>query len=85
MSLAEQIKNSIQQVLGDAEVYIKSADDKHFEGIVISPRFNEKSLVEQHRLVMNALSSLFDRALHAFQLKTYTPKQWAHEKEKKLI
>ena len=77
MPSQDEIKTCIQKLLSDAEIHITSKDEKHFEGVVISLYFEGKSLIEQHRLVMQSLSHLFASTLHAFKLKTYTPTQWA--------
>ncbi|MEM7175239.1 MAG: BolA/IbaG family iron-sulfur metabolism protein [Chlamydiota bacterium] len=77
MSTSDEIKACIQSLLDDAEIHVTSGDEKHFEGIVVSAHFEGKSLIDQHRLVMEPLSQLFASTLHAFKLKTYTPTQWA--------
>ena len=76
MPTLNEIKTCIKTLLNDAEIHITSRDGKHFEGIVISMQFEGKSLIEQHRLVMQPLSQLFKSTLHAFKLKTYTPAKW---------
>jgi len=73
-----QIKNAILKTLEDADVKITNPqkDGLHFEAVVISSLFEGKSLVEQHQIVMQALSHLFSSSLHALRLKTYTPDEW---------
>lgn len=46
-----------------------------FEVVVISEKFNNKSLLDRHRLVNGVLSEEI-KLLHAFTQKTYTPEQW---------
>ena len=73
-----QIKNAILKVVKDADVknHNPQNDGLHFEAIVISPHFVNKSLIEQHQIVMQGLSDLFSASLHALSLKTYTPEEW---------
>lgn len=49
----------------------------HWQLIVVSPAFDGKGLLEQHRLVNEALKQpLADQRIHALALKTYSPMQW---------
>ena len=45
----------------------------HYELLVVSAAFSEKSLVERHRLVYAALAEPLRGPLHAVTLKTLTP------------
>lgn len=76
--IEKQIKETIQKRLEDAIIHIlnPNGDGIHFEAIVISNQFKGKTLVEQHRIVMEDLKVLFSTSLHALSLKTYTPNQW---------
>lgn len=78
--MVEHIKDKILAVLPDATIYIYNPDDKHFQGIVISPSFAGMPLVKQHQFVMNALKRDFEDAVHALALKTFTPEKWEAEK-----
>lgn len=75
---ASQIIHVIQSAIAGADVQLVSPknDGLHFDAIVISSLFAEKSLIEQHQMVMTPLKELFDSKLHALSLKTYTPKEW---------
>ena len=45
---------------------------------MVSPEFEGKSLIEQHRLVMATVTAeIRSDALHALSIKAYTPQQWA--------
>ena len=60
-----------------AEVTV-TGDGRHFEAVVVSPEFEGKSLIEQHRLVMATVTAeIRSDALHALSIKAYTPQQWA--------
>ena len=62
---------------GDA-VHLDSPmeDDNHFQCVIISGRFQGKTMVEQHQMVYQAMGDAMKEAVHAFALKTYTPEQW---------
>jgi acid stress-induced BolA-like protein IbaG/YrbA len=49
----------------------------HFSGIVVSPEFEGKMRVRQHQAVYATLGTLMGNEIHALQLNTYTPDQWA--------
>ena len=80
MSLKQEIIDTIIAALPDASVYVADPDGEHFEALVISPSFEEMSLVKQHQSVMKPLKSHFDTSVHALALKTFTPKQWEEKK-----
>ena len=55
-----------------------TGDGRHFEAVVVSPEFEGKSLIEQHRLVMATVAAeIRSDALHALSIKAYTQQQWA--------
>jgi stress-induced morphogen len=51
-------------------------EDAHFAAVVVSPAFEGLSLVEQHRLVYDALEDHMTTDIHAMELKTYTPDEY---------
>ena len=76
--MQQQIVDTLQQAIPDAEVRLESPDGVHYTAIVVSEAFVNLPLVRQHQMVMNALKSEFDSdRLHALQLKTMTPEKWA--------
>lgn len=81
MSLSEEIKRTIRDVLSDATIYVADPDGEHFQAIVISPSFVGMPLVKQHQVVMKALKSQFESTVHALALKTFTPEKWAVEEK----
>jgi BolA protein len=48
----------------------------HFRAVIVSPRFEGRSLVERQRLVYGALSEMMRDEIHALALRTLTPQQW---------
>lgn len=49
----------------------------HLQITVVSPRFEGVSLLNRHRMVHSALKDAFATHLHALELKTYSPAEWA--------
>jgi acid stress-induced BolA-like protein IbaG/YrbA len=59
------------------EVHDPNNDGQHFGAIVIAEQFTGLTTIKQHRLVNDALKAYLDSgAIHALQLKTYSPEQW---------
>lgn len=74
---ANEIKRLIEAGLPGAQVIVKGDDGVHFEAVVVSEVFTGKSLLQQHRLVYDALGKRMENEeIHALALKTYTPEAW---------
>ena len=72
----DEIKRLIEAGLAGSEASV-DGDGRHFEATIVSSAFEGKSLLQQHRLVYDALGDRFDtEVLHALSIKTYTPQQW---------
>ncbi len=48
----------------------------HLEAIIVSEAFNEKTLIERHRMVYEAMGKLMKHEIHALSMKTLTPIEW---------
>lgn len=70
----EQIKNRIESYLNGAKAEVKNprGDNAHFEVEVIWAGFEDKSLLEQHKIVYEALGEKFgpNSNMHALKIKT---------------
>jgi len=66
-----QVKQRLEQALPGARVEVSTfRGDDHFQALVEAPQFHGRSLVEQHRMVYDALQGLIGGPLHALALKT---------------
>lgn len=54
-----------------------AAGGGHFRVLVVSPRFEGLSRLAAQRLVYAALGELMTSAVHALQMQTLTPAEWA--------
>lgn len=77
MFQASEIQRLIEQGLPCETVIIEGEDGVHFSGIVVSAEFEGKMRVRQHQAVYATLGSLMGNEIHALQLQTFTPAQWA--------
>jgi stress-induced morphogen len=64
-----------------AEVNDLTGTQDHYQAVVISPVFEGKLMIEQHRMVYKLLQTEVDSGeVHALTLKTFTPKQYESSK-----
>lgn len=72
MYTAEKIQETIVKALPGAKVQVRdtTGTNDHFEATVIWDGFKEKSLLEQHQMVMAPLQEGLKEAIHALSIKT---------------
>jgi len=51
----------------------------HFRSIIVSNDFIDKSLIERHRMVYNALGNMMKNEIHAFSMKTLTVDEYEQQ------
>lgn len=75
MLTTQDVKQLIEAGIEDAraEVADLTGTSDHFSVRVTSPAFAGKSLIEQHKLVHEALGEHLTTTIHAVDIKTYTP------------
>jgi acid stress-induced BolA-like protein IbaG/YrbA len=79
MITPEEIKQTLAQALPVTLVETQdlTGGGDHWQVIIVSAAFEGKALVEQHRMVNEALKEqIGDQRIHALALKTYSPAQW---------
>lgn len=73
----DDVERLIEANLEGAEANVRRArgdhDDDHLAATVVSPAFEGVSLVDQHKMVYDALGDHMTRDVHALELKTYAP------------
>ena len=74
MSTIDRLRQLLAQAFPDAaqlDVADRTGGGDHFQVTVTSPRFNGLSLLEQHRLVNQALADpLADGTIHELRIRT---------------
>ena len=68
----KELKQMIEKSFPDAQIDIVdlAGDDDHYSVTITDESFNDKSRIEQHKLVHKALDGDLGGRLHAMQLKT---------------
>lgn len=75
----EEIKKTVTKALPVTVIETQdlTGGGDHWQLIIVSPAFEGKGLIEQHRMVNEALKEpMEDQRIHALSLKTYSPAQW---------
>jgi stress-induced morphogen len=79
MITPEEIRATLEKALPGSTIEMQdlTGGGDHWQLFIVSPAFEGKGLVEQHRMVNDALKEeMGDQRIHALALKTYTPAQW---------
>ena len=60
-----------------ADIMDLTGTQDHYQAVIVSPAFEGKMMIEQHRMVFALLKSEVDSGeVHALTLKTFTPEQY---------
>ncbi len=73
-----EVKKMVERAFANAQVEVSDMTGTfdHFQIRIISKLFHGKPLVEQHRMVQQAVqSALNDGRIHAIQVKTSVPQE----------
>ena len=75
----DEITSTLEKALPGCNVNARdlTGGGDHWQVIVVSSQFAGKSLVEQQRMVNEALKEeMASQRIHALTMKLYTPEQW---------
>lgn len=76
-SIEKHVLENIPGATVEAQDLTGDPDHMHLGLLVVSESFEGKSMLEQQRGVMDLLSEFLKEKVHAVQLKTMTPEQYA--------
>ncbi|KAL5016775.1 hypothetical protein ScPMuIL_006364 [Solemya velum] len=72
------IKAKLEKELSTVHLEVEDLSDgcgTKFKAIIVSPQFEGKTLLQQHRLVNSVIEEEM-KDIHAFEMKTMTPSKW---------
>lgn len=75
----EQLKSRIEALAPgtSAEIIDLTGTQDHYQAIIISPAFDGKIMIQQHRMVMEILQKEIDSGeVHALTMRTFSPAQY---------
>lgn len=73
----QQIIAMIQAGLPGATATVQSADNVHFQAVVVAPAFAGKRAVQRHQMVYGTLGAAMGNEIHALALEVFTPEEFA--------
>ena len=87
MDIGDKIKRTLESSLNIDHFEIKDFTGRHLnheqhdggfhlEAIIVSSDFNNKSLIDRHKMVYASLGELMKHEIHAFSMKTFTNDEW---------
>ena len=76
MTTPESIQLNIAQNMQTEHLTVVG-DGQHFEAVVVSAAFANKSRIQRHQLVFQTLGDRMRDEIHALSIKTFTPQEWA--------
>ena len=65
-------------IIDEGHLHVGHAGAKkggHFKVIIVSDQFKNKTLLERHRLVYNAMGELMETEIHALSINAKTPEE----------
>ena len=87
MEIKKEIKRRLEEKLDLVHFEIKDFTGRHLnhklheggfhlETTIVSDDFTDKTLIERHRVVYNAMGELMKHEIHALSMKTLTREEW---------
>ena len=87
MEIKKEIKKRLEKKLDLIHFEIKDFTGRHLnhklheggfhlETTIVSDNFTDKTLIERHRLVYDAMGELMNHEIHALSMKTFTRGEW---------
>ena len=87
MEIKKEIKKRLDEKLALIHFEIKDFTGRHLnhklheggfhlETTIVSDNFADKSLIERHRIVYDAMGELMKHEIHALSMKTLTKAEW---------
>ena len=73
----QEIARLIESGMPGGDVRVTSADNTHYEAIIVSESFLGKRPIARHQMVYKCLGGLMGNEIHAMSIRAYTPEKWA--------
>jgi len=81
--LNQQFSPGIVQVDNESHMHnVPAGSESHFKVVVVSDKFQEKSLIQRHRLINQCLAVELKSGIHALAIHTFTEDEWSAKQDK---
>ena len=79
--IENKIKDILKNKIKNSKIFIQdmNGNQDHFSLIVISSEFENISIINQHKLIYDALGTMITNEIHALQIKTVTWEKWKNK------
>tara|TARA_B100000963_G_scaffold211106_1_gene183974 strand:+ start:160 stop:411 length:252 start_codon:yes stop_codon:yes gene_type:complete len=71
-----EITDALRKNLIDSIIEVKSPDDTHFEALIVSDQFIDKTRLKRHQIVYECLGEAVGAEIHALSIRAYTKEEW---------
>ena len=71
----KEIQTFIEAGLPDCTATVLSDDETHFEALIISSAFVDKTPLQRHQMVYHTLGDRVGGEIHALSIKALTPEE----------
>ena len=75
----QEVASLIEAGLAGSKAVVRSADNVHFEALVIAPGFAGKRAIQRHQLVYATLGARVGNEIHALALQVFTPDEYQEQ------
>jgi len=93
MSVQEIISHKLNDFFSPTRIEVENeshmhnvppGSESHFKVLVVSELFQDKSLIQRHRLINQTLKDELQNNIHALAIHTFTEKEWAAREFKEM-
>jgi acid stress-induced BolA-like protein IbaG/YrbA len=74
-----ELQTLIEAHVPGSSARVTSADNVHFEAMVVSAAFAGRGRLQRHQMVYRALGKLMSGEIHALSMQTLTPEEFARQ------
>lgn len=83
--LKQQFSPDYLQVTNESHMHnVPAGSQSHFKVVVVSAEFNQKKLVQRHRLINQCLADELKSGIHALAIHTFTEQEWSDKQDKQM-
>lgn len=79
MNLQQELEKKLQHQFPDSSIELKmlTSDGRHMHVTIVSAQFQDLTLLQRHKSVMDLCAPFFQQGLHALKVTAKTPKEIA--------
>ena len=71
-----EITDALRKNLIDSIIEVKSPDNTHFEALIVSDQFINKTRLKRHQIIYECLGDAVGAEIHALSIRAYTKEEW---------